>query len=456
MKTAIAIIASLMIGVPAFASVDLYVNADGGSDSTPWYIGSPCTADHPCATPQYAINQVSKSVDDNVTVHIAAGTYYVPTYSDGGLINPSAVSTLEINGFSIDTGRNADAGLTILCDQNQALEPTIATGFTAGTATALPVLTVAGATWTVDQFAGDEGIVTQGTGAGTKFVIVHNTATGLSFIGGSTYASGTVFHIVEPGAVISDATSQDPATSATGIQYVVNIIGSRGVIKDGFDNRFLNVDGCGILAHSADVSGVTIQGSYAVGVQNSQIVTNAGSNFNGVYVMNSFSARLTNNYIKNFYAGMELDGAMNRNAFTGIDKSAIIGAHDGLQLYLGTHINTDGLYFETTGNSFYLATQSYVFDFGSYFNLTSGHVIDIEDGTSSMTTLSAKAFGTSSGFAEVESGGKLNFNSSTATTAANFVSLDHGSTWITKASIEAAAHKTVVGTTGALVFENGF
>lgn len=448
------------------STTDLYVDCANGADSAPSLsnLFTPACTDsaHPCLTPQFAVNQLPKLTNRQTTVHLLGptdgGTYtcYADYAADAG-----AQATLELDGFTVDLDSNPQAGLTVDCGVSSMISPVTATSFTAGTSTSPPLLTVSGAAWTPSAYKGMFVRVLSGTGAGNTYVIVDNTATQLTVLSGATTLDSTTnFDIIQSSAVLSDALAATPGTHAT--TSIVSFRADNGgdVVTTSGAGGTIVLSHCTLLGHSSTYAvaigasqGVRIANVNALGSVHAVADGNAGApstlapSFAGAYVYRDYlsgTCGVAWMSVGSYYARETAISASYGELFSGVGS-------ESQYCYLATTVAGYVEIGQVAGSS--LAVQN------DWNNATGSFSVIISDaagrgGRSSVLLNPLYSYGTPTGLASVGSGSSVMFSSTTATTAPNFISLDNGATYITKATIEAGTNKTIFNTsTGALAKE---
>lgn len=173
--------------VATAGAVTLTVDGVSGSDipsaNRPSKVTSGDYSAYPFQTIQAAIDAVPSFIGHDCTISVTqAGNY--TGFSIAGFYGPGRFKVLGLQGLVTPTS-----------------------GPSSGTATSgtSASLTLTGAGWTVDDFAGKFCEITSGAGAGQHFVIATNTADTLTFAGRMSPApNGTsVFQITEPKTVVT-------------------------------------------------------------------------------------------------------------------------------------------------------------------------------------------------------------------------------------------------------------
>lgn len=253
--------------------VTYFVNATGGSDS------SSCTqSTAPCATIQGAVNKIPKTLDDLVTVSVAAGTY----------------AGFYVSAFTQDLGqRPATAGLFFtgtLADTDTGT----ATSGSAGSNGVFGTLTDTSKSWSPDQHQGRLIALTTGAGSPATRVVVSNTSTALTIAGTWSTApgAGTGYALRDSATVVSglvDTPSSGTESAVTAAQLVLianNALNYRNSAISFQNFKFAPSTGNGVKVN--DGSAVRLVNNQFALAGNSGLIAGDSSNLNG-----SSSIRLT-------------------------------------------------------------------------------------------------------------------------------------------------------------------
>lgn len=290
------------------ATVDLYVQPDGGVDRPV------CTLAKPCKTLQYTW--------DNLVPFVTGGATYNINLADG-TYNETAPKL----GTKILTQVGGGTGnINIIGSSTMAQWTGIATGSTTVTQSAggyaaasgitPAVVTDSTGTWTVNNLKGKYLTSASGATLGQRRIIASNTATTISLVQGfsASPVDGTTFTIDYPGAVF---------TNTVDINTVIgDAIGSGLALKR-------------VAFKPASGQGLTINNCTAL--RSLTDVVAEGTNSNGMYLRGNHGTNLATITIANVVATTASSGSFGA-AFNFCEN----------QLVYATSVGTGGLYAKST------------------------------------------------------------------------------------------------------------
>lgn len=217
-----------------------------------------------CASVDYVIQKLPKSIKDPIDIYVGDGGY----------------GAFSINGFSFDP-RSVDAGAYIAIHGNLGtFTPTTGTG--TGTATSGAVqgsnsthgtLPDTGQSWTTDELTGLLLTLTGGTGAGQTRVIASNTATVITIVGAwvtTPVNASTTYAIQDWGTKLTSTRNQPNFPNAGPANATaVQIYGNSGIRMPGSTTYSAPIYLEGLKVAPASGRAITIfGGTQRVGLRN--------------------------------------------------------------------------------------------------------------------------------------------------------------------------------------------
>lgn len=437
------------------SDMDLYVDPVNGNDNNTG------TSVSPFQTIQAALNIIPKTIRHKATVHLASGDYYVPA-SASAYLN----ALVNVSGFSVDTGVNYDAYLLIDGATTEVLAPVNATSYTAPTSTSPGKLFVSTASWTPSAYKGMFVEIISGTGAATPggfsaggtYPIIDNDATSLQLVGTGTLDSTTYFHIIKPISNLHNTKVSAPTTNAVRSPGPIILVNScQGIYSS--VNPTISSNGTIVFRHLSlkcnGGTGLSINQSTGVELAFSSITSTSA--FQDVALRSCSDCYLTSNYMD--HGGGSRSIVPVENSMTTLNSNVVVNT----QKAFTTVITGNGTPLTIYSSTNYFSTSSHVYDMPNQGRIYSTNDMFVQSGGVAFNASvagvyfnvsTAYQYGTTpSALAIIAPGSSIQFDSATTTNAANFISLDNGATYTTKATIEAGTAKTVMSSIGAIARE---